>query len=172
MDVGFDDGFMSVLENVMKLFMVFSIIAIILVIIGLYGLVSFALGTQRKMIAVRRVLGASIKSLFLLLSKEYLILCGITMAVSLTVTYLLNSHFINVFAYSPGIRLTDLLSVVLITLCVVFITISGKIWSASRQSPIHSPHKRITLIQFEVRYYFAISVKVFPFVIIIIKIVL
>ncbi len=138
LDVGFDDGFMSVLENVMKLFMVFSLISIVLVIIGLFGLVSFALGTQRKMIAVRRILGATIKSLFVLLSKEYLILCGITLIISLTITFVLNTQFLDVFAYNSGIKLTDLLSVIVITLFVVFATISGKIWSASKEKPVES----------------------------------
>jgi putative ABC transport system permease protein len=138
LDVGFDDGFMSVLQNVMRIFIVFSIIAVVLVVIGLFGLVSFALGTQRKMIAVRRVLGASVKSLFLLLSKEYLLLCGITMAISVTITYLLNSQFLNVFAYNVGVKFIDVLSVILITFLVVFITISGKIASASKESPVDS----------------------------------
>ncbi len=138
LDVGFDNGFMSVLENVMRLFSVFSIIAVALVVIGLYGLVSFALSAQRKMIAVRKVLGSSVKSLFQLLSKEYLMLCGITMAISLTVTYLLNSQFLDVFAYSAGIRLTDVLLVIVVTLLVVFSTISGKIWTASQENPIDS----------------------------------
>lgn len=138
LDVGFDNGFMSVLENVMRLFMVFSIISIVLVIIGLFGLVSFALGTQRKMIAIRRVLGATVKNLFVLLTKEYLILCGITMLISLAITFALNSHFMDVFAYKAGIRIIDLLSVVVITLLVVFVTISGKILTASKARPVNA----------------------------------
>ncbi len=136
LDEGFDRGFMSVLENVMNMFMVFTFISVVLVIIGLFGLVSYAIGTQKKMIAVRRVLGASINSLFLLLTKEYLYLCGITMAISLTVTFALNSHFLNVFAYKVGIQFTDILNVIIITLVIVFIAIGGKIWSAIKERPL------------------------------------
>jgi putative ABC transport system permease protein len=136
LDVGFDEGFMSALENVMRIFILFSVISVLLVIIGLYSLIAFSLRMQKKMIAIRKVMGATTKGLFLFIMKEYLILYGIAITISLISTYFVVLQVSKVFAYSVGIKLMNFVIVILLTFIIVLITVSGKIWSASRQNPI------------------------------------
>jgi len=133
---GFDKGYMSALENVMKIFILFSIISIVLVIIGLYSLISFSLKMQKKMIAVRKVLGASTKGLFQLILKEYMVLYIIATFSSLILTYFLVLQISKISANSVGVGVLDFLTVIIITLFIVMATISGKIWSASKESPV------------------------------------
>jgi len=133
---GFDKGYMSALENVMKVFILFSIISIILVIIGLYSLISFSLKTQKKMIAVRKILGASTKGLFQLILKEYIVLYIIATTSSLILTYFLVLQLSKISANNVGVGVLDFLTVIVITLIIVMATISGKIWSASKESPV------------------------------------
>lgn len=133
---GFDEGFMSALENVMKIFILFSIISVLLVIIGLYSLISFSLKTQKKMIAIRKILGASTKSLFIFILKEYVILYIIAATISLILAYITVLQITKVFAYSIGVGPLEFLNVICITFFIVLISISGKIWFASRENPI------------------------------------
>lgn len=135
---GFDQGYMSALENVMKVFILFSVISVALVIIGLYSLISFSLKKQQKMIAVRKILGASTNGLFKLILKEYIILYGIAAASSLVLTYLLILQLAKISANNVGVGPMDFLTVIAITLFIVMASISGKIWSASKESPMNA----------------------------------
>ncbi|CAM1356213.1 ABC transporter permease [Tenacibaculum halocynthiae] len=135
---GFDKGYMSALENVMKIFILFSVISILLVVIGLYSLISFSLKTQKKMIAIRKILGASTKKLFTLILKEYVVLYVIATSLSLILTYFGVLQFSEIFPYSVGVTPLVFLNVILITFFIVLISISGKIWFASRENPINA----------------------------------
>ncbi|MCK8524322.1 ABC transporter permease [Aquimarina sp. D1M17] len=138
LDEGFDEGFMTALENVMKIFILFSVISVVLVIIGLFSLISFSLKMQKKMIAIRKILGASTKGLFMFILKEYIVLYGIAMILSLILTYFAIQQISQTFAYSVEVGPLDYLNVICITLFIVLATISGKIWSASVDNPINA----------------------------------
>ncbi|WP_103071995.1 ABC transporter permease [Aquimarina sediminis] len=134
----FDRSFLNALRGVTKIFIFFSILAILLAILGLYNLVSFSLKTQKKMIAIRKVLGANIKSLFLLLLKEYLVLFAISVIIGLLTVYLVAGKAMNVFAYHQDVKFIYLIIAALMALFVVLISVSGKILSASKENPIDS----------------------------------
>ncbi len=138
---GMDAGYMSALENVMRMFMLASIISILLVIVGLYTLISFSLKMQKKMIAMHKILGATKRELFKLILKEYVILYALAATLGLILTYFLILQFSQIGAYSVSINPIAFIIVVLITFFIVLFTISGKIWSASSENPI----KAITL---------------------------
>ncbi|WP_435261618.1 ABC transporter permease [Tenacibaculum sp. nBUS_03] len=138
---GMDAGYMSALENVMRMFMLASIISILLVIVGLYTLISFSLKMQKRMIAMHKILGATKRELFKLILKEYVILYALAATLGLILTYFLILQFSQIGAYSVSINPVAFIIVVLTTFLIVLFTISGKIWSASSENPI----KAITL---------------------------
>ena len=116
----------------------FSIISIAMVIIGLYSLISFSLKMQKKTIAIRKVLGASTKSLFVFILKEYVILYAIAALSSLVLTYLLVLELAKSSANNVGVGVLDFIIVISITLFIVLVTVSGKIWAASNENPINA----------------------------------
>lgn len=131
-----DDQFFVVLRGMSKIFIFFAFLAIFLSIIGLYNLVSFSLKTQRRMIAIRKVMGAENFNLFTFLTKEYLILFVIALGISLTSTYLINSVTFQMFVYKVDSNPFMMVIAVMIVLFFLLLTISGKIYQASRQNPI------------------------------------
>ncbi len=138
LDAELDSSFLNALRGMIDIFIFFSILAILLAILGLYSLVSFSVKTQQKMIAIRKVLGANIRSVFLILLKEYLILFGIAAVLGLFTVYFVAGKVINVFAYHGGIKLSYLIISGLLALFVVLISVSTKIVSAILQNPIKS----------------------------------
>lgn len=136
LDAEFDSNYLNSLKGVTKIFIFFSIVAIVLAILGLYTLVSFSLKTQKKMIAVRKVLGASIKSLFLLLLKEYLVLFSIAAILGLFTVYAVSFKAMSVFAYHEEIKFIYLIASALLALFVILISVSSKIFIASKENPI------------------------------------
>ena len=136
LDADFDATYLNALKEVTKIFIFFSIVAIVLAILGLYSLVSFSLKTQRKMIAVRKVLGANIGSLFLLLLKEYLLLFAIAASLGLVTVYVASFQVMSVLAYHEDVKFNYLILSAVLALLIVLISVSSKIYNASRESPI------------------------------------
>lgn len=136
LDVEFESSYLNSLKGVTKIFIFFSLIAIVLAILGLYSLVSFSLKTQKKMIAIRKVLGASIDNLFLLLLKEYLVLFSVAAVFGLLSVYLVSFKAMNVFAYHEEVKLIYLVVAALLALFIVLVSVSSKIFAASKESPL------------------------------------
>ncbi len=138
MEDDFESSYLSTLKGVTKIFIFFSIIAIVLAVLGLYSLVSYSLKTQQKMIAVRKVLGASVGSLFLLLLKEYLLLFSLAGGLGLVSVYFVSYKAMSVFAYHEEVRFIYLVLSALLALLVVLISVSSKIHMASKENPMRA----------------------------------
>lgn len=85
-----------------------SILAIILSSIGILGLVSFTMAKKKKEIGVRKILGASILEIIIMISKNYYSWIFISTAVALPIGIILMNMWLDLFAYKTSI---DLLSV-------------------------------------------------------------
>ena len=59
-------------KKMSEIFSVFSILAIFVACMGLFGLATYTAEQKTKEIGVRKILGASASSIYLLLSKEFL----------------------------------------------------------------------------------------------------
>jgi putative ABC transport system permease protein len=91
--------------KVSLLYRLFAAMAILISCLGLYGLVSFMAVQRMKEIGVRKVLGASVLDVLLLLSGEMAVLLAGAFAVAAPVGYLLMHRWLEGFAYriTPGV---------------------------------------------------------------------
>ena len=85
---------------------VFSGLAIVIAVFGLTGLAAYVTARRTKEISIRRVLGATIPSIFYLVSKEFLILVGAAVAIACPLAYYLVSNWLAGFAYRSTIEWT------------------------------------------------------------------
>ncbi|GAB1269159.1 ABC transporter permease [Aurantivibrio infirmus] len=90
-------------ESLMALTGIFSIICIFISSIGLYGLSAFNTEQRTKEIGVRKVLGASVSSIVLMLAKGQLILIGLSAVIASIVSYLAIDNWLTAFAYRSEI---------------------------------------------------------------------
>jgi putative ABC transport system permease protein len=84
-----------------------SLIAILIGSLGLYGLASLAMQNRTKEISIRKVMGATERSLLLLLSKEYFYLITISLIISIPLTWYCITQWLASFEYrisiTPGV---------------------------------------------------------------------
>ena len=80
-------GTEDVWEVVEKVFFIFAIIAILIAANGLFGLMSFAAQRRIKEIGIRKVFGAGVPGLYLLISKEFLYIIIISIIIALPAGY-------------------------------------------------------------------------------------
>jgi putative ABC transport system permease protein len=82
-----------------KVFGVFSIIAIIVACLGLYGLTTLMVAQRTKEIAIRKVLGAKISTILILLTKDFILLILLADLIALPVVFFYARNWLNHFAF-------------------------------------------------------------------------
>ena len=124
--------------KLMQIFGIFSLLAIFVSCLGLFGLVVFMAERRTKEIGVRKVLGASIPNLTLLLSKEFIKLIVVANFVAWPVAYIAMNAWLQHYAYriqlGPGIFMLS----GLLALCIALSTIGYQAIKAARANPIDS----------------------------------
>ncbi len=125
-------------HNLGKIFGCFSGIAIIIACLGLLGLASFNAARRTKEIGVRKVLGASIANITILLSREFTRFIIYANIIALPVAYYAMNKWLQNFVYRiDNNPLIFILSGILAFLLAV-LTVSYKSIRAARANPVDS----------------------------------
>jgi len=116
----------------------FAGLAILISCLGLFGLAAFTAQRRQKEIGIRKVIGASVGSVIIMLSKDFLKLVVIALLIAFPLVWWVMNDWLNDFAYhiqvSPDIFLIAALSIILITL----LTISFQSIKAAMANPVKS----------------------------------
>lgn len=118
------------------LFKVFSVVSIFICCIGLWGLIAFLVVRKTKEIGIRKVLGASVKGIVLLLSKDFVKLIAIALLVASPIAWWVMRAWLNDFAYRITIGWWVFLAAGAATLLIALLTISFQAIKAAIASPI------------------------------------
>ncbi|MDD7888058.1 ABC transporter permease [Flavivirga sp. 57AJ16] len=120
---------------------VFSVLtgfAILIACLGLFGLASFTVLKRKKEIGIRKVIGASILNILVLLSKNFIKMVFLAMLIGIPITYLIATKWLENFAFRIELNWwLFVLPIVLIMGLVVF-SISIKTINAAIVNPVQS----------------------------------
>ncbi len=117
---------------------IFAGLAIFIACLGLFGLASYAAGRRIKEIGVRKVLGSSVQSIVILLSRDLLKPVLIATLVATPIAYYAMSRWLENFAYNTGLNAWVFVVACLITLIIALITIGFKAVRAALMNPVES----------------------------------
>lgn len=118
--------------------MVFACLAIFVACLGLFGLASFTATKRFKEIGVRKVLGSSVQSIVMLLSKDLLKPVLIATCIALPAGYYVMTKWLQNFAYKTPLSWWIFAIAALITFAIAFITVSIKALKAALANPVKS----------------------------------
>ncbi len=122
-------------DQLFTLFSIFAAIAIFISCLGLYGLVSFMTTQRMKEVGVRKVLGASVSSITLLFSKDFLFLVVVAFTVAAPLSWWAMHQWLQSFAYRIDIGLNVFALGIIITLVLTFLTVSYRSIKAAMVNP-------------------------------------
>lgn len=105
-------------------FDIFTYIAIIMSCTGLFGLATYVVNQRSKEMSIRKVLGASLSGIITVFAKDFLLLILLAFAVGAPVAYFALNEWLGNFAYHISIGVYAFLLAGIITLTLVFITVS------------------------------------------------
>lgn len=117
---------------------VFSALAIFIAGLGLFGLATFAADSRTKEIGVRKVLGASVPSIVMLLSREFIVLILIGLAAAVPLAYIGMNRWLENFAYRIDMPWEVFPLAGLAALFVALLTVSYQAIQAALADPVKS----------------------------------
>ena len=123
-------------ERTGRIFRDFTILAIFISCLGLFGLAAFMAEQRTKEIGIRKVLGASISNIILLISRELLFLLMIANAIGWPIAYYSMSKLMGNYAYRTNLALWVFVAAGIAALVISILTVSAQAVRAARSNPV------------------------------------
>jgi putative ABC transport system permease protein len=115
-----------------------TLLTIFIAVLGLFGLASFMAEQRVKEIGVRKVLGASMGQIVLLLGKDFLKLVLIGGLVAVPAALYITNEWLANFAYQIPISIAPFAIAIVLSLLVAALTVSGRAIKAALMNPVKS----------------------------------
>ncbi|MFO7447967.1 MAG: ABC transporter permease, partial [Ignavibacteriaceae bacterium] len=137
MDESFDEMYRAE-QRIGIIALSFSVLAIIVACLGLFGLATFLAEQRTKEIGVRKVLGASILSIIIMLSKEFIKWVVIANIIAWPLAYYFMNKWLQDFAYRIYISWWFFIAAGSIALIIALLTVSFQAFKAATANPVNS----------------------------------
>jgi putative ABC transport system permease protein len=121
-----------------KIFAVFSILAIIIACVGLFGLAAYTASLRTKEIGIRKVLGASVGNVVLLLSIDFTKLILIAFALAVPAGWYMMDSWLSGFAYRIEVGVGTFITAGILAVTIAWITVSYQSIKAAVVNPVRS----------------------------------
>ena len=118
-----------------QVFGVFSILAIFIACLGLLGLASFTTEQRTKEIGIRKVMGASVSGIIVLLTQEFVKLVAIASVIAWPIAYYVMNNWLQNFAYSAGLSAWTFVTAALAAVVITVATVSYQVIKAALTNP-------------------------------------
>lgn len=106
-----------------KIFTAFSVLTIFITCLGLLGLIAFTTQQRQKEISIRKVMGAGVVQIVQLVTKNFVVLVGISCLIAFPVAYLFMHKWLQVFTYNTGLSPLPFVLSALVVLAITLLTI-------------------------------------------------
>ena len=121
-----------------KIVTVFSALAIVIACLGLLGLAAFVAERRTKEIGIRKVMGASVGGIVQLMTREFIVLVVIAIAIAWPVAYWITERWLEDFAYRIGIDVWVFAGAGVLALAIAFLTVAYQAIRAALTNPVEA----------------------------------
>lgn len=134
-----DESFRQQYNNVEKLktlFMCFSLVAIFISCFGLFGLTVFIIQRRTKEIGVRKIVGAYMLDVIILICKDLLIWILSAIVLSIPLAWIIMHKWLENFAYKIDLSWWIFTVAGLLTMLIALLTVSWQSWRVATRNPV------------------------------------
>ncbi len=132
------DSFYKAEERLFNLFKIFAGLAMFISCLGLWGLATFSAQSRTKEIGIRKVLGASVDKIVLLLSKDFLLLVLIALVIATPLAWYGMNQWLQNYAFRTEITWWIFGFSGMIAITIAIITVSFQAVKAAISNPVES----------------------------------
>lgn len=136
-----DDAFHNQYKSDQRFGQVFGLsafLAILISCLGLFGLASFSAAQRTREVGIRKVFGASVPGIVVMLSREFAKWVLLANLIAWPVTYFVMSKWLQEFAYRTTVELWALGISSILSLIIAFLTVSFQALRAALANPVDS----------------------------------
>ncbi len=116
----------------------FSIIAILIACLGLFGLVSFSTERRNKEIGIRKINGAGISEILVMLNRDFIIRVTIAYIIAVPIAWYFMDKWLQSFAYKTKLYWWIFAIAGIIVLGIALLTVSWQSWRAATRNPVEA----------------------------------
>ncbi|WP_420151147.1 ABC transporter permease [Spirosoma sp.] len=116
----------------------FSLLAVLIASLGLFGLSSYTIAQRTKEIGIRKVLGASVSGIVALLSKDFLKLVIVSIAIASPIAWYMANQWLREFAYKIDMGWWIFVLAAVCAIGIAFLTVSFQSIRAALMNPVKS----------------------------------
>jgi putative ABC transport system permease protein len=116
----------------------FAALAIIISCLGLFGLATFNAEVRTKEIGIRKVLGASVSNVMMMLSRDFIILIIISMMIGFPLSWIAMNAWLDGFAYRVGIGAEVYIIAGVAIIALTLVTVSYQSLRTALMNPVNS----------------------------------
>jgi putative ABC transport system permease protein len=120
------------------LFKIFSGISIFISCLGLYGLISYMAVQRKKEIGIRKVLGAPVRDIVVMLSKEFTILIAIAFVIAAPVAWYFMHQWLQQYSFRITMGAWFFIITIISALCIAWLTVGYIAIKAALANPVKS----------------------------------
>jgi putative ABC transport system permease protein len=120
------------------LFKMFSTLAIVIACVGLFGLAAYTANLRTKEIGIRKVMGASVTSVILLLTKEFTKLIAVSFVLAVPLSWYIMDGWLDGFAFRTNIGVSTFFFAGALALGISWLTVSYQSVKAAMKNPVKS----------------------------------
>ncbi len=124
--------------NMNRIVSFFAAFAVIISCLGLFGLASFMAEQRTKEVGIRKVMGASVTTIMMTLSKEFILLVVIANLIAYGPAMLVLTRWLNGFAYHIEFPREVLFAATVLSMLVALLSVSLKTYTAACANPVDS----------------------------------
>ena len=129
-------------ERMGKIFNSFALFAILVACLGLFALSAFMVEQRKKEISIRLILGAPFKSIYQLLTIDFMKLIAISIIIAIPIGWYLMSRWVEDFAYHITIGWSTFIVASCIAMTIAILTISYQSIGAALIQPMKNLRKQ------------------------------
>jgi hypothetical protein len=137
LDENFDEMYRRE-ESIGTLLKYFAVLAVFVACLGLFGLASFTSEQRTKEIGIRKVLGATVSNITVLLCREFFLLVLVSNIIAWPTAYFLMKTWLQSYAYRTSLNILIFITAMAIALMVAFLSVSFQAIRAATANPINS----------------------------------
>ncbi|MBS0031440.1 ABC transporter permease [Chitinophaga sp. 22321] len=116
----------------------FTALAVLISCLGLFGLATFTADTRRKEISIRKVLGATVTNVVMMLSREFFRAVAVAIVIGLPLAWYCMDYWLHSFAYHIRLGVDVFLLVGVVMLLITLLTVSVQAIRAAMENPVKS----------------------------------
>ncbi|MGQ8337404.1 ABC transporter permease [Sunxiuqinia sp. A32] len=125
-------------KKIGSLFMLFSVLAIFIACLGLLGLSAYATAQRTREIGVRKVNGAKVGEVLLILNKDFIKWVAMAFVIAVPVAWYAMNKWLGGFAYKTALSWWIFALSGILALGIALLTVSWQSWKAATRNPVEA----------------------------------